>query len=146
MSFEDSITDFSSRRFSGYICLRAQVGDDLDKVYGRTAVNNVWKRWAVHRHAQKKPTVGIMVGYTQESLSSIESNDDFEFVEDPWVKIQGDLHASNDDLNDEEIIETLKSLFCHIAKALKQTQVEFKYYGEEKYLCRYNIAYPPKRT
>ncbi|CAB9497114.1 expressed unknown protein [Seminavis robusta] len=137
MSFNDSLTDFSVRRFSGYICLKPQVGDDLSKAYSHTVIDTIWKKWAMARIAQKKPRVGIMVGHFDESLSSIDSTEH----EDPVVKVVGELNSSHEDLSDEEVIEILKSLFCTLAKALKQTQTEFKFYGDDdKYLCQYNIS------
>ncbi|CAB9507155.1 expressed unknown protein [Seminavis robusta] len=140
MSFEDSLNDLSVRRFSGYVCLKAQVGD-LSKVYGRTAVNTVWKKWAMARIAQKKPHVGIVIGYTEDSLSSIDSAE-YEFSEDPVLRVTGELNSSHEGMSDEEVIETLKSLFCTLAKALKQTQADFKFYGDDdKYMCKYNISY-----
>ncbi|CAB9505662.1 expressed unknown protein [Seminavis robusta] len=141
MSIAESLIDFSARRFSGEICLKPQVGDDLSKVYGRAAINTIWKKWATARIAQKKPHVGIVVGYTEDSLNSIDSTE-HEFFEDPVVRVNGELNSSNEDLSDEEAIETLKSLFCTLAKALKQTQAEFKFYGgDDWYSCQYNISH-----
>ncbi|CAB9518136.1 expressed unknown protein [Seminavis robusta] len=132
MPFEGSLTDFSVRHFSGYICLKPQVGNDLNKVHSPTVINTVWKKWAMARITQQKPLVGITVEGQQ-------------FSEDPVVKVNGELNSSHDDLNDEEVIETLKSLFCTLAKALKQTQTKFKFYGDDdKYSCQYNISHSKK--
>ncbi|CAB9504508.1 hypothetical protein SEMRO_199_G084440.1 [Seminavis robusta] len=134
MSFKDSITNASVRHFSGYICLKPQVGDDLSKVYSPSAISAVWKKWAMARMTQKKPCVGI--------IDSVEN----KFSEDPVVKVTGELNSCHHEaMNDAEVIETLKSLFCTLAKALKQTQTEFKFYGDnDKYLCRYNICHSKK--
>ncbi|CAB9500166.1 expressed unknown protein [Seminavis robusta] len=142
MPLHESLTNFSIRRFSGYICLKPQVGDDDSKVYNLSAINTVWKKWAMARITQKKPHVGIT--NTEESLSSIGSAK-HEFSQDPVVKVNGELNSSHQDLSDEEVIETLKSLFCTLAKALKQTKTKFKFYGyTDKFLCQYNISHSKK--
>ncbi|CAB9517342.1 expressed unknown protein [Seminavis robusta] len=125
------------RRFSGYMCLVHQVGNDgKKKAYDRDAILCVWKKWAMGRMAQKKPYVGIMVAHTTEQLCE----------GGPAVKVQGELNASHDGMSDEETIATLKSMFCYVAMVLKQTQVEFKFYGEEdNYLCHYNVHRAKRR-
>ncbi|CAB9504582.1 expressed unknown protein [Seminavis robusta] len=130
--FQESHTDFSVRRFSGFICLKPQVGYDLSKVCSRTAIITVWKKWAMRRMTQNKPHVGIT--NTEETLMS-----SFD------VKVNGELNSSHKDLSDEEVIEILKYLFCTLAKALKQTQTKFKFYGDtDKFLCQYNISHSKK--
>ncbi|CAB9523916.1 expressed unknown protein [Seminavis robusta] len=145
MSLEESLTDSSAvRRFSGYISLKPQVGNDLSRIYSRTVIGRVWKKWAMAQITQKKPCIRITVGYSQESTISIESTE-HKSSKDPVVKVNGKLNSSHENSSDEEVIEMLRSMFCTLAKALKQTQVEFKFYGDDdKYLCRYNISYSKK--
>lgn len=141
-----------TKHFSGMIGLRPAFGD-TENVSSRRVVNAVWKKWAMYRHSQKKPHVGIMVGYSEDllvaedSASSLESDSStLVFSDEPMVSVKGELHAAHDELSDEEMIETLKSLFCHIGRALKQTQVKFTYYGNENYVCKYNIRYPEREN
>ena len=53
----------------------------------------------------------------------------FRFVEEPSIRVYGEIVRPNADIPDEEIKQTLIQLFTYLKEELKQYSVRFNFQG-----------------
>ena len=142
------ITELSStsgRNFRGALGLRPgfDCSQDIAANTGtREEIFLCWERWSQHRFDQGKPYLGIVVGPVEELLYGFKEDGKLVHRREPVVMIHGEIGSYHDNLNDDEVVETLRSLFEHLGSVFKQTTVRFLFHGSQGSRTSYRLRFP----
>jgi len=124
-----SLTTTKLRQFSGVIGLEYTIKDEernlITKLWTCEDVKELVKKWIRQRMVEKKTNLCVLLSNIETLMYCYEGN----IVEEPSIRVYGEIVRPNADINDEEIKKTLIELFTYLKKKLKQYSVRFNFQG-----------------
>ena len=126
---EVSLTTTKLRQFSGIIGLEYTIEDEDGKL-----ITNLWsyedvkelvKKWIKQRIVDKKTNLCVLLSNVETLMYCYEGN----VVEEPSIRVYGEIVRPNADIPDEEIKKTLLDIFTYLKDELKQYSVRFNFQG-----------------
>jgi hypothetical protein len=130
----------SGRNFSGVVSLKE--GFENGRVHERSEVLRIWKHWVTYRAEKGRPWLGINVSGVETLCYSFDKDSTLLFHEEPVVTVRGEIASYQEHLTDQEVFETLASLFGILGSELGQTTVRFTYHGHGILRTSYRLRFP----
>jgi hypothetical protein len=120
----------TTRQFSGVIgLLYNNEGfyqyDNNKQCWNIDDVKELIKKWLKQRLIDKKIDLCICVSNVETLYYTFEEN----IIEEPIIRIYGEIVSRHKDILDEEILNALFELFIFLKNELKQHSVRFNYQG-----------------
>jgi hypothetical protein len=126
---ELTLTTTKLRQFSGIIGLEYTIEDEecnlITKLWTYEDVKELVKKWITQRMVDKKTNLCVLLSNVETLMYYYEGN----FVEEPSIRVYGEIVRPNADIPDEEIKKTLLELFTYLKEELKQYSVRFNFQG-----------------
>ena len=126
---EVSLTTTKLRQFSGIIGLEYTIKDEecnlITKLWTYEDVKELVKKWIRQRMVDKKTNLCVLLSNVETLMYCYEEN----VVEEPSIRVYGEIVRPNADIPDEEIKKTLLELFTYLREELKQYSVRFNFQG-----------------
>jgi hypothetical protein len=126
---EVSLTTTKLRQFSGIIGLEYTIEDEdgnlITKLWSYEDVKELVKKWIRQRMVNKKTNLCVLLSNVETLMYCYEEN----IVEEPSIRVYGEIVRPNADIPDGEIKKTLLELFTYLKKELKQYSVRFNFQG-----------------
>ena len=141
MKMEVEVSTTTGRNFRGTVGLEPGF-EGNGEPFKRSDIIDAWKAWAKDRVANKQPFLGVIVGPIDDILYAFEEADGHVFRQEPIVSVYGEIASYHEHMTDDEIVESLKSLFTFLGQTTKQTTVRFIYWGKENFRCSYRLRLP----
>lgn len=126
---EVSLTTTKLRQFSGIIGLDYTIEDEdgnlITKLWSYEDVKELVKKWIRQRMVDKKTNLCVLLSNVETLMYCYEGN----IVEEPSIRVYGEIVRPNADIPDGEIKKTLLELFTYLREGLKQYSVRFNFQG-----------------
>lgn len=126
---EVSLTTTKLRQFSGIIGLEYTIEDEecnlITKLWTYEDVKELVKKWIRQRMVDKKTNLCVLLSNVETLMYCYEGN----VVEEPSIKVYGEIVRPNADIPDGEIKKILLELFTYLKEELKQYSVRFNFQG-----------------
>ena len=133
-----TLTTTKLRQFSGVIGLEYYTDDGYDggmlneppynqiqKLWTYEDVKELVYKWVRQRMIDKKTNLCVLLSNVETLIYCYEGN----VVEEPSIRVYGEIVRPNADIPDEEIKQTLIQLFTYLKTELKQYSVRFNFQG-----------------
>ena len=125
-----TLTTTKLRQFSGIIGLEYKTKDFEDenimtKLWTYEDVKELVYKWVRQRMIDKKTNLCVLLSNVETLIYCYEGN----VVEEPSIRVYGEIVRPNADIPDEEIKQTLIQLFTYLKEELKQYSVRFNFQG-----------------
>jgi len=133
-----TITTTKLRQFSGVIGLEYYTDDgygecmlneppynQITKLWTYEDVKELVYKWVRQRMIDKKTNLCVLLSNVETLIYCYEGN----VVEEPSIRVYGEIVRPNADIPDEEIKQTLLELFTYLRVELKQYSVRFNFQG-----------------
>ena len=125
-----TITTTKLRQFSGIIGLEYKTKDFEDgnitaKLWTYEDVKELVYKWVRQRMIDKKTNLCVLLSNVETLIYCYEGN----VVEEPSIRVYGEIVRPNADIPDEEIKQTLIQFFTYLKEELKQYSVGFNFQG-----------------
>eukprot|EP01062_Namystynia_karyoxenos_P075005 TRINITY_DN7213_c0_g1_i1.p1 TRINITY_DN7213_c0_g1~~TRINITY_DN7213_c0_g1_i1.p1 ORF type:complete len:163 (+),score=37.49 TRINITY_DN7213_c0_g1_i1:73-561(+) len=131
------------RNFNGTVGLAP--GYDGAEPLSRDRVLAECRAWMTRRAAQQQPYLAVIVGPQEEILYAFEEQGVLAVRQEPVLAVRGEVDRYHEHLTDDQVVETLKSLFASLGAALGQCTVRFLYHGDGGLRCAYRLRLPDTR-
>jgi len=126
---EATLTITKLRQFSGIIGLEYTIEDKVSeiitKLWTYEDVKELVIKWITQRMVEKKTNLCVLLSNVETLMYCYEEN----VVEEPSIRVYGEIVRPNADIPDGEIKKTLLELFTYLKKELKQYSVRFNFQG-----------------
>jgi hypothetical protein len=126
---EVSLTTTKLRQFSGIIGLEYTIEDEdgnlITKLWTYEDVKELVKKWITQRMVDKKTNLCVLLSNVETLMYCYEE----KLVEEPSIRVYGEIVRPNADIPDGEIKKTLLELFTYLREELKQYSVRFNFQG-----------------
>lgn len=126
---EVSLTTTKLRQFSGIIGLEYTIEDEdgnlITKLWSYEEVKELVKKWIRQRMVDKKTNLCVLLSNVETLMYCYEKN----VVEEPSIRVYGEIVRPNADIPDGEIKKILLELFTYLREELKQYNVRFNFQG-----------------
>ena len=126
---EVSLTTTKLRQFSGIIGLEYTIKDEdcnlITKLWTHEDVKELVKKWIRQRMVDNKTNLCVLLSNVETLMYCYEEN----VVEEPSIRVYGEIVRPNADIPDGEIKKTLLELFTYLKEELKQYSVRFNFQG-----------------
>jgi hypothetical protein len=126
---EVSLTTTKLRQFSGIIGLEYTIEDEdgnlITKLWSYEDVKELVKKWIRQRMVDNKTNLCVLLSNVETLMYCYEEN----VVEEPSIRVYGEIVRPNADIPDGEIKKTLLELFTYLKETLKQYSVRFNFQG-----------------
>ena len=135
---ELTLTTTKLRQFSGIIGLEYTIKDEeykgmlncepynqITKLWSYEDVKELVQKWIRQRMVDKKTNLCVLLSNVETLMYCYEGN----IVEEPSIRVYGEIVRPNADIPDGEIKKTLLELFTYLKEALKQYSVRFNFQG-----------------
>ena len=124
-----SLTTTKLRQFSGIIGLEYKIEDEecnlITKLWTYEDVKELVKKWIRQRMVDKKTNLCVLLSNVETLMYCYEGN----VVEEPSIRVYGEIVRPNADIPDEEIKKALLDIFTYLKEELKQYSVRFNFQG-----------------
>ena len=143
-----SITITKLRQFSGIIGLEYYTDDGYDggmlneppynqiqKLWTYEDVKELVYKWVRQRMIDKKTNLCVLLSNVETLIYCYEGN----VVEEPSIRVYGEIVRPNADIPDEEIKQTLIQFFTYLKEELKQYSVRFNFQGYNTKIGRAHV-------
>lgn len=120
-----------TRQFSGVIGLEYKIqghGDLIYKLWTFEDVKELVKKWIIERMNKEKTNLCILLSNVETLMYCNEGR----VVEEPSIRVYGEIVRPNIDIPDEEIKKTLIEFFTFLKVELKQYSVRFNFQGYDE--------------
>jgi hypothetical protein len=126
---EVTLTTTKLRQFSGIIGLEYTIKDEdcnlITKLWTYEDVKELVKKWIRQRMVDNKTNLCVLLSNVETLMYCYEEN----VVEEPSIRVYGEIVRPNADIPDGEIKKTLLELFTYLKETLKQYSVRFNFQG-----------------
>ena len=129
---EATLTITKLRQFSGIIGLKYTIENkeyeecnQIQKLWTYEDVKELVKKWIRQRMVDKKTNLCVLLSNVETLMYCYEGN----IVEEPSIRVYGEIVRPNADIPDGEIKKTLLELFTYLKETLKQYSVRFNFQG-----------------
>jgi len=126
---EEKLTTTKLRQFSCIIGLEYKIEDEegnlITKLWSYEEVKELVKKWIRQRLVDKKTNLCVLLSNVETLMYCYEGN----VVEEPSLRVYGEIVRPNADKPDGEIKKTLLELFTYLKEELKQYSVRFNFQG-----------------
>lgn len=112
------------------------------QLFERQHIQDAWQEWAQIRHGEEKLIVGVVIGVVEDIHYSFVKDGVLQLYSEPIVAVYGEVSSYQEHASDDEIIETLHSLFAYLGKKLLQTTVRVRYDGDNGFRISYRLRLP----
>jgi hypothetical protein len=126
-----TVTTTRGRNFSGTVGLKAGYGPD-GAVADPSILFKTWEQWVRSRHDAGRPYLAITIGPVEDIAYAFEEASGLVIRTEPIVTVKGEIASYHEHLSDDQIEETLQSLFGALGAATMQTTVRVLYHGDER--------------
>ena len=141
---EYEVSTTRGRHFSGTVGLRSGY-EKGGMEFNRSDLLEAFTSWMKERHRNKEKFVGAIFGVTQDiSYGFVDPQNEttLQTYVEPVVEVRGEIASYQEGMTDEEILETLRSLFVSLGSCTQQTTVRFTYWGDNGYRESFRIRLP----
>jgi len=97
----------------------------MTKLWTYEDVKELVKKWIRQRMVDKKTNLCVLLSNVETLMYCYEEN----VVEEPSIRVYGEIVRPNADIPDGEIKKTLLELFTYLKETLKQYSVRFNFQG-----------------
>ena len=97
----------------------------MTKLWTYEDVKELVYKWVRQRMIDKKTNLYVLLSNVETLIYCYEGN----VVEEPSIRVYGEIVRPNADIPDEEIKQTLIQLFTYLKEELKQYSVRFNFQG-----------------
>jgi len=126
---ELTLTTTKLRQFSGIIGLEYTIEDEecnlITKLWTYEDLKELVKRWIRQRMVDKKTNLCVLLSNVETLMYCYEE----KLVEEPSIRVYGEIVRPNADISDGEIKKILLELFTYLKEELKQYSVRFNFQG-----------------